>query len=46
MRRALRRMSIALIMSAVGLAAMPARDALAYGTDFNDGSVVNVSAIR
>ena len=46
MQCALRRMSIALIMSAVGLAAIPAREALANGTDYNDGPVVNVSAIR
>ena len=46
MQCALRRMSIALIMSAVGLAAIPAREALANGTDYNDGPVVNVASIR
>ena len=46
MRLMLRQMSIALLLSSVGLVALPTRDALANGADFNDGPVVNVSAIR
>jgi hypothetical protein len=46
MRRTLGKMSIALISSAIGLAGLPTHDALANGTDYNDGAVLNVSAIR
>ena len=46
MQRMLRQMSIALISSTIGLAALPTQDALANGADYNDGPVVNVSAIR